>query len=288
MRTDTHFASVHNGEDELGEKARDFLFRYRYLLAPTDSGDVFSVQGLHRALEQRLQELASPAGLIEKPLLANDPTGAYLQLLTAWLPQGGPERRHGVWFGKDSGRALMVAETRSASFDLDGQAHAVAAIRQSFEPIGERDSLSIRLAGPPVFSVQANADISSDATKLSLLNGIAVIAILWAVYRSMATVLLGIVPLLTGALIGAATVSAWFGVLHGITLGFGAALIGVAADYPNHLFTHLAPGESPSDAIKRIWPTLRLGVLTNVAGFASMLFSGFEGLAQLGLFARPD
>ncbi|MEK7941220.1 hypothetical protein, partial [Burkholderia contaminans] len=31
--------------------------------------------------------------------------------------------------------------------------------------------------------------------------------------------------------------------------------------------------------------TIRLGVLTSVCGFASMLFSGFPGLVQLGLYS---
>ncbi len=37
--------------------------------------------------------------------------------------------------------------------------------------------------------------------------------------------------------------------------------------------------------IKRFWPTIRLGVLTSIFGFASLLLSGFPGLAQLGLYA---
>ena len=36
---------------------------------------------------------------------------------------------------------------------------------------------------------------------------------------------------------------------------------------------------------QRLWPTVRLGLATSVVGFAALLFSGFPGLAQLGLFA---
>jgi predicted exporter len=36
--------------------------------------------------------------------------------------------------------------------------------------------------------------------------------------------------------------------------------------------------------LARIWPTLRLGVLTSICGFSAMLLSSFEGFAQLGLF----
>jgi predicted exporter len=33
------------------------------------------------------------------------------------------------------------------------------------------------------------------------------------------------------------------------------------------------------------WPTVRLGLWTSIAGFAALAFSGFSGLAQLGVFA---
>ncbi|MCH2220832.1 MAG: MMPL family transporter, partial [Dechloromonas sp.] len=35
----------------------------------------------------------------------------------------------------------------------------------------------------------------------------------------------------------------------------------------------------------RFWPTIRLGVLTSACGFGALLFSGFPGLAQLGLYS---
>ncbi|RYY93199.1 MAG: hypothetical protein EOO24_27310, partial [Comamonadaceae bacterium] len=37
--------------------------------------------------------------------------------------------------------------------------------------------------------------------------------------------------------------------------------------------------------VKRFWPTVRLGVLTSIFGFGALLFSGFPGLAQLGLYS---
>jgi predicted exporter len=80
-------------------------------------------------------------------------------------------------------------------------------------------------------------------------------------------------------------VSLGFGSVHGITLGFGVTLIGEGVDYAIYLFTQTAPGIAPHRALDRIWPTLRLGVLTSICGFSAMLFSGFTGLAQLGLFS---
>jgi predicted exporter len=104
-------------------------------------------------------------------------------------------------------------------------------------------------------------------------------------YRSPRVLALGLLPVASGALAGVAAVSLGFGSVHGITLGFGVTLIGEGVDYAIYLFTQTSPGTPPRTAFERIWPTLRLGVLTSICGFSAMLFSGFPGLAQLGLFS---
>jgi predicted exporter len=96
---------------------------------------------------------------------------------------------------------------------------------------------------------------------------------------------LTLVPVASGALAGIAAVSFAFGSVHGVTLGFGVTLMGEAVDYAIYLFTNTAPGATPKSTLQRIWPTLRLGMLTSAFGFGAMLFSGFPGLSQLGLFS---
>ena len=104
-------------------------------------------------------------------------------------------------------------------------------------------------------------------------------------YRSPRVLVLGLLPVASGALAGVAAVGLGFGSVHGITLGFGVTLIGEGVDYGIYLFTQIERGEKPDSTLCRIWPTLRLGVLTSICGFSAMLFSGFTGLAQLGLFS---
>ena len=57
-----------------------------------------------------------------------------------------------------------------------------------------------------------------------------------------------------------------FGAVHGVTLGFGVTLIGEGVDYAIFLFAQTLPGLAPQRALDRIWPTLRLGVLTSICG----------------------
>src|SRR5450759_3708841 len=57
-------------------------------------------------------------------------------------------------------------------------------------------------------------------------------------------------------------------------------------DYSIYLFVQSEQGGSgQQNWIKRFWPTVRLGVLTSIVGFAALLLSGFPGLAQLGLYS---
>ncbi|MEN8179441.1 MAG: hypothetical protein ABFS39_12615, partial [Pseudomonadota bacterium] len=55
-------------------------------------------------------------------------------------------------------------------------------------------------------------------------------------------------------------------------------------DYPLHLFSHLRQGESAENAVKRIWRTLRLGVITTCIGYLVLITTDFTGLQQLGVF----
>ena len=280
------FISVSNGPD-LRQLAglEQRLFPWRYAFSPGLQPGHFEVPALKQALTDRLAELASPAGLMQKAWLARDPTGEWLRLLRTWLPAAGPALRDGVWSSPDGERALILARTLASGFDLDSQARAQQQVRGAFDSLPDADGLRLVLGGPGALGVEANARITRDAARLSIINSLLVMTLIFGVYRSWRILGLGLVPLVTGVATGGAVTSLVFGGIHGITLGFGATLVGVAADYPNHYFTHLAPRETPASAMARIWPTLRLGLLTNVAGFAGMLFSGFDGLAQLGVFA---
>ena len=70
----------------------------------------------------------------------------------------------------------------------------------------------------------------------------------------MGAAVLGLLPVASGALAGIAAVSLGFGSIHGITLGFGATLIGEGVDYAVYLFTQ-TDRKTPQTTLQRIWPT---------------------------------
>jgi predicted exporter len=294
LRRDAEFSSVNNGEPVSAERDREFLFQHRYLLSDRVTAARFSPPGLHAAIADTIDDLASPTGLMLKSLLPNDPTGEMLHIIDQLERTPSPATSDGVWVSADGARALLVAQTAGAGSDTDAQARAIAAIRAAFAAAARESSLSaqvlrLKLSGPGVFAVAARATIERAAVRLSIASGILVVTLLYAVYRSLPALALGLMPVASGAVIGIAAVALGFGAVHGITLGFGITLIGESVDYSIYFFVQSRPrglNETANlDWRRTWWPTIRLGMLASVCGFASLLPSGFPGLAQLGLYS---
>ncbi len=286
LASDPAFVAVNNGDAARLERDREFLFRHRYLLSADVTRQRFTAQGLRAAISDSLDRLASPEGLLVKPLFARDPTGELLGIIDSLGPGQAPHTTEGVWSSPDGTRALLLVQTRAAGSDTDAQQAACEAIRRAFAavpaalPVGQGGALRLLMSGPPVFAVASRAIIKSEVVRLSSLSAALIVVLLLAVYRSLPALLLTLVPVASGALAGVACVAAGFGAVHGITLGFGITLIGEAVDYSIYLFIQAA-----ADFRHLVWPTIRLGVLTSVCGFAALLPSAFPGLAQLGLYS---
>ena len=69
-----------------------------------------------------------------------------------------------------------------------------------------------------------------------------------------------------------------------MTLGFGTTLIGEAVDYAIYYLIQ-SRGAGAGHWRRESWPTVRLGLFTSLIGFAALVFTGFPGLAQLGVFS---
>jgi len=289
LRADPEFRSVLNGEPVTLARDREFVFTHRYLLSDAITPQHFTTEGLQKAIGDGIDQLASPTGLLARDLFQRDPTGETLEIIAQLDPTGSaPRTQDGVWVSPDGRRALLLVELRSEGSDTDAAERALAAIRRAFAA-GDASAAILRMTGPAVFAVQARERIRAEVIRLSSISSIAIVALLLIVYRSVLAVVLGLLPVLSGALAGVVAVALGFGVVHGVTLGFGATLIGEAVDYSVYLLVQSqrsdARGADTGGWVLSLWPTIRLGMLTSICGFAALLPSAFPGLAQLGLYS---
>jgi predicted exporter len=293
LRTDSQWTIITNGELIGAEQDGKFLLDNRYLLSNSVSVASFEEAGLRTSLEQAKLLLTQQAGLFAKELVPKDPTGEMMRLLEGLASRTQTPTEEGVWMVKTSDttwRALIMGQTKAPGIDLDAQEKAVGAIKTAFNSANSAAStpnLSLVLSGPGVFSAISRDRIKSEVTTMSGIATAMVVALIWWVYRSVSVMVIGLLPVVSGIIVGMATVSLSFGYVHGITMGFGATLIGEAVDYAIYLLTLIRnkPGQTAIPTMQRIWPTLRIGVLTSIFGFAAMVIADFPGLQQLGVFS---
>ena len=331
LRADPQWASVNNGEAVGIEQDGKFLLDNRYLLSDNNKPATWTVAGLRTALNESRQMLSQNAGLFAKELVPRDPTGEVMRMLDDLVVNNAVATVSGVWVvprmvpeirqnkqkcgqnniqdceknSQNASRAVLMAQTKAAGIDLDAQQLAMEAALRAFstakQETANATNASVQLSGPGVFSALSRERIKNDATRFSAIATALVIMLVWWVYRSPRVMALGLLPVATGVLAGIAAVALIFGSVHGITLGFGATLIGEAVDYGIYLFTlvgrdnrrgentnnatHIAENSNAHHTMKLIWPTLRLGVMTSICGFSAMMLSDFPGLQQLGVFS---
>ena len=178
MRSNDEFVSVNNGEPVNQEKDRAYLFNNRYLLSPGVTPERFSVEGLHEAFSETVDLLASPAGMLVKDILPQDPTAEMATLITQFNSGQQPRKVQGVWVAKDGGRALILAQTRALGSDTDGQEMAITHIREKFEAakadvaktLPQAAKATMIMTGPGVFGVNARNTISKEAGLFAIIH----------------------------------------------------------------------------------------------------------------------
>jgi len=166
---------------------------------------------------------------------------------------------------------------------LAGIDRAFARVHDKFD-----EALQLHQSGTHLFATAAEAGIRADIQRVSIGSAIGLTTMFLALFRSLRLLLL-VLPILTvGFLAGTCSCLLCFGSVHGLTLAFGAALIGVSVDYGVHFHCHHlnAPrGSPPRTSLRRVWPGLGLGALTTITGFLALTTSSFPGLRQLAVFA---
>ncbi|HEU5297459.1 MAG TPA: MMPL family transporter [Burkholderiaceae bacterium] len=294
LRADPAFEQVLNGDFAAIAEVGRWVLEHRYLLSPAVDARRFSADGLREAIDDTLSLLGTPAGALVKPLLDRDPTGEVQRIAESALSGGGPRTQDGIWVSRDGQQALLMTHSRADGGDLDAQARALALVRDSFAAVAA-PGLDLRMSGAPKFAVDSRAQIQAETRALAITGTVLMGGLMLLAFASLRALAAAMVPVATGIVAGVAAVSLVFGNVHGATLGFGTTLIGEAVDYAIYYLiqargavgsaTDTREGAGWRRWVRESWPTVRLGVLTSVCGFLALAFSGFPGLAQLGVFS---
>lgn len=281
------FISVNNGQGKLSKKDKAVLKKYRYLLSSqhdVPNSNVMSENFLSSQFEKRYQEIISPLSGLFKKTIQYDPTAEIRYFLSQLRGDTQPNKKHSVWFSQNFNAALLVVLSEVNGSDINEQQKAITLIKKSFKN-NNSNNLKLSMTGAGVFAVDARTKIKAESQTISIVASIAVMLLIFIAFRSVWYVMIAVVPLLSAILIAVIVTQSIFNSIQGITLAFGLTLIGVALDYPVHIFSHAEKNKSLAQSLNDIWPTIRLGALTTSLGFLALTQTSFSGLAQLGVFS---
>ncbi|MEQ1504195.1 MAG: hypothetical protein ABMB14_18275, partial [Myxococcota bacterium] len=274
-----------------GRVLREVALAHAVELLPEDVlRDAVSDAGIDRALAGWKARLAGPAGSMVIRGLAEDPldlAGLVLQRLRA---TAGPWDVHPD-VAAGSGLLLDAAGLRALVILTPAERALAAAedrtLVDTLHTVTAASPLPARWFGGPRVATDMAASVQRDVTVSSALAAVALLAVLVVGFRSGRAVVGLVAPLVTVvAAVGAAL--ALRSPVHGISFGFGGALLGIAVDYWIHLHVTASrryDGADPAlrrEAAAEIRAPLAMSAATTIAAFGFLLLSRYPVVRDLG------
>ncbi len=239
-------------------------------------------------LAEALAQLLQPQGVALKKQLRRDPLQfdcLALQKLRHLNPIPGVRLERGHFVSQDGRSSLILADTQVAITDAVGGKALLDAFTEARQdlPAGIRAEL---VSGHPYTLANAQA-IQADMQRVLLVSGIGILLLFFLFLRSLRALSVYLLPLFS-MVVAVLVAAAWFGTLSGITIGFGAVLLGITIDFGLHVYFALRNGsgvETREQLLQAVSRPVLFGGFTTLAAFAVLLRSELPGQRQLAIFA---
>jgi predicted exporter len=254
--------------------------------------ELLSDEQLKNSAQQLKRQLGTAMSTFLIKVVPSDPLLILPQLFKRFMGErnGGLKLVDGRFLTEKEDGAVMFLTTATASSDATAIRPLVTGVESAFAQVNEQfeGKLALHQSGTHLYALQAESSIKSDIKRVSIGSVVGLITLFGVMFRSLRLMLMVLPILGAGFLTGTSACLLLFGQVHGLTLAFGAALIGVSVDYGVHFHCHhLHAGVTgnPRQSLRSIWPGLSLGAITTITGFLALLASSFPGLRQLAVFA---
>lgn len=229
------------------------------------------------------QRLLSPAPLLPDALI-KDPLLITQQAVEQ--PVGGKTlQMQQQWFELSNAAEptlLLYAELAVDPFDRNNATLVERALERQLQQLQEKwPSLEIVRSGVLFHAVVAATNASFEMQTFGGLSLLAILLLLWLTFFSLRPLLLAITTLSMATLFGLCALVWWFEQPHVLALVFATTLIGIAIDYSFHGMLAANQGRA---YFSRMLPSLALGLLTTVLGYAALVALPFAVLNQVAVF----
>ncbi len=294
----SEFAKLDN-PSLLAEKNFTYLKQlkdYRFQLLGAQQKRQIESGNSQQLLQQATADLYSPASLGGIATLQEDP----LNLFNRYIEQGPQQPGDSTLI--DAG-LLLTAENGSqalvinglvvpGAFNLEAQQNLAAIGHQLASFLAtQQQGIGLLRAGAVFHAAEAAATAKREITLIAGGSFIGIVLLFLTSFRSIKALLLSLGSIGFGVYCAFIFSQLMFDRIHLLTLVFGASLIGVAVDYALHYLSRAGDSteqnreQNSQTLIKRMLPSLGMGLLTSLIGYSSLLQAPLPGLQQMALFS---
>ncbi|MBN2644654.1 MAG: MMPL family transporter [Desulfuromonadaceae bacterium] len=288
------FPQVLNGPAfNLNGQTQRQLLQALPLLATAE--DLARIEGLltpetvHARLVAIRQQLQGPAGWWSKEELRRDPLGLW-QLTATHLAELNPTRgqinRRLQFVSRDGQHRLLLIDSGVAVGDLDGARRLMVTLDGVIRELVP-DGLKATILSGHCYSLANSQAVQQDVRRVFGVASVLIMLIFVLMLRHWRALYVFLLP---ASVLGLATahVALWFPQVSGITVGFGAVLLGITVDYGLHVYFALREQRTVSErqqSLERLVTPLSAGALTTMVAFSVLLWSSLPGQRQLAVLA---
>ena len=270
----------------------DFFDKHKYALLPGSVAQQLS-QGHAAALaEEAVANVYSPFFISPVTNVETDPfllVNAQLEDLLGAITVNLPtlQMQDNLLYTAVEGKTnIFITMDLPVEFShADGRFQFMRQFLAYIDELSHTSGVSVYLSGVPVHSFYSQKSAQLQISIISTLSIIATFFLFLFVYKSIGVFLvcMGTLALSTG--LAYCITSILFPSIHIFSFVFGTSVIGVTMDYSIHYITHWYFEKNTKDVIKKILPSLSLGLLTTVISYIALSFSSITLLRQLSVFS---
>ena len=240
-------------------------------------------------LERDYKILTSPAGIVLKRMIADDPTGISniaLRKLQALQINNEYDLYDGYIVTKDRKSLVLFITSKNPGTETSKNAKLIAGLDKVVQGLSTSGSgAEIDYYGAIAVAV-GNARQSRQDTYVTL--SITIVLLLLFIgffFRRKRVPFVMMLPVVFGALFSLALISIFQGHISVIALGAGSVVLGIAINYSLHFFSHYKHCGSVRETITDLLMPMTIGSFTTVGSFFSLILLRSPLLRDFGLFA---
>jgi 1-acyl-sn-glycerol-3-phosphate acyltransferase len=236
--------------------------------------------------------LLSPAGMVAKQWIAQDPVGIVpiaFQKLQSLQFDPGYELYNGYIFSKDGKRLTFFLDLKTKASETGKNAKLFEKMDQLLGRWKRQyPGLHISYFGGPAVAAGNAVQMRFDTILTLSITIVLLLALTFYVFRRKRAPLILMIPVVFGAIFGLAITALIQGTVSIIALGAGAIILGIAIDFSVHFMSHARTHPDMRENVKTLVFPLTLGALTTVGAFLALRLANAPLLRDLGLFAAAS